>query len=260
MGTNKTIDLDKAIDMPANGIDVIPTGIPSLDEMLGGGLPRGSLTLIAARHGMGKTSLALQLAGNLAAAGRHVLFSELEMTKEQIVKFARRQRGELPIRDTLYFDDTESVDATYIRRLLRSVGNCDAIFVDYLQLMMRGPGWPVWDGGFGAMRALKALAGSENISVIVTSQLPRPDALPRFYEKENYLRPILSDLAILSDVGNPEQFTDVVIFPFRESYYSEEPELKDKNELIVAKNRYGATGSIPVHWKPEKMIFEEKVE
>ena len=82
----------------------------------------------------------------------------------------------------------------------------------------------------------------------------------RFYEKENYLRPILSDLAILSDVGNPEHFTDVVIFPFRESYYSEEPELKDKNELIVAKNRYGATGSIPVHWKPEKMIFEEKVE
>ena len=113
------------------------------------------------------------------------------------------------------------------------------------------------------MRALKALAGSENIPVIVTSQLPRPDALPRFYDKESYyrpiLRPILSDLAILSDVGNLEQFTDVVIFPFRESYYSEEPELKDKNELIVAKNRYGPIGSIPVHWKPEKMIFEEKV-
>ena len=255
MKRNKKNDLDNANSIRENGIARIPTGIPSLDDMLGGGLPRGSLTLIAARHGMGKTSLALQLAGNLAAAGRHVLFSELEMTKEQIVKFARRQRGELPIRDTLYFDDTESVDATYIRRLLRSVGNCDAIFVDYLQLMMRGPGWPVWDGGFGAMRALKALAGSENIPVIVTSQLPRPDVLPSFFpDKESYHRPILSD------VGDPEQFTDVVIFPFRESYYSEEPELKDKNELIVAKNRYGATGSIPVHWKPEKMIFEEKVE
>lgn len=258
MGTNKTIDLDKAIDMPANGIDVIPTGIPSLDEMLGGGLRRGSLTVIASRPGMGKTSLALQLAGNLAAAGRHVLFSELEMTKEQIVKFARRQRGELPIRDTLYFDDTESVDATYIRRLLRSVGNCDAIFVDYLQLLMRGPGWPVWDGGGRGIRALKVLARSENIPVIVTSQLPRPDVLPSFFpDKESYHRPILSDLGIL---GIPVSYADVVIFPFRESYYSEEPELKDKNELIVAKNRYGATGSIPVHWKPEKMIFEEKVE
>ena len=260
MGTNKTIDLDKAIDMPANGIDVIPTGIPSLDGMLGGGLHAGSLNVIASRPGMGKTSLALQIAENLAATGRHVLFFELEMLKEQIVKFARRQRGELPIWDTLYFDDTGDIDPIYIRRQLRSVGNCDAVFVDYLQLLMVGPGWPVWDGGVRAMRALKALAGSENVPVIVTSQLPRPDALPRFYEKENCLRPILSDLAILSDVGNPEQFTDVVIFPFRESYYSEEPELKDKNELIVAKNHYGATGSIPVHWKPEKMIFEEKVE
>ena len=255
MERNKKNALDNANSIRKNGIARIPTGIPSLDDMLGGGLPRGSLTLIAARHGMGKTSLALQLAGNLAAAGRHVLFSELEMTKEQIVKFARRQRGELPIRDTLYFDDTESVDATYIRRLLRSVGNCDAIFVDYLQLMMRGPGWPVWDGGGRGIRALKALAGSENIPVIVTSQLPRPDPLPS--ERESYHRPILSDLGIL---GIPVSYADVVILPFRESYYSEEPELKDKNELIVAKNRYGATGSIPVHWKPEKMIFEEKVE
>ena len=256
MGTNKTIDLDKAIDMPANGIDVIPTGIPSLDEMLGGGLPRGSLTLIAARPGMGKTSLALQLAGNLAAAGRHVLFSELEMTKEQIVKFARRQRGELPIRDTLYFDDAESVDATYIRRLLRSVGNCDAIFVDYLQLMMCGPGWPVLNGEIGAMHALKVLARSENIPVIVTSQLPRPDVLPSFFpDKESYHRPILSD------VGNPEHFTDVDIFPFRESYYSEEEsEINEKAELIVAKNRYGATGVIPVYWDHEKMKIEEKSE
>ena len=256
MGTNKTIDLDKAIDMPANGIDVIPTGIPSLDEMLGGGLHRGSLTVIASRPGMGKTSLALQLAGNLAAAGRHVLFSELEMTKEQIVKFARRQRGELPIRDTLYFDDAESVDATYIRCLLRSVGNCDAIFVDYLQLMMCGPGWPVWNGGIGAMHALKALAGSENIPVIVTSQLPRPDPLPS--ERESYHRPILSDLGIL---GIPVSYADVVIFPFRESYYSEEEsETNEKAELIVAKNRYGATGVIPVYWDHEKMKIEEKSE
>lgn len=260
MGTNKTIDLDKAIDMPANGIDVIPTGIPSLDGMLGGGLRRGSLTVIASRPGMGKTSLALQLAGNIAAVGESVCFCSLEISKDGLIRILEKQSGSIHGYKTLHIDDHTNADVPYITGKIHSLAKCDAVFVDYLQLMMRGPGWPVWDGGFGAMRALKALAGSENISVIVTSQLPRPDALPRFYEKENCLRPILSDLAILSDVGNPEQFTDVVIFPFRESYYSEEPELKDKNELIVAKNRYGATGSILVHWKPEKMIFEEKVE
>ena len=232
----------------------IPTGIHSLDDMLGGGLPRGSLTLITARPGMGNTSFALQLAGNIATAGGRVLFFELEMTKEQLLNRIHLQRGGAPTLDTLYFDDTEYIDPPYIRRQLRSVGNCDAIFVDYLQLMMRGPGWPVWDGGFGAMRALKALAGSENTPVIVTSQLPRPDALPRFYDKESYYRPILSD------VGNLEQFTDVVIFPFRESYYSEESKLNDKNELIVAKNRYGPTGSIPVHWNLDKLKYEEQSE
>ena len=232
----------------------ISTGLPSLDRLLAGGLHSGSLNLIGARPGMGKTSLALQLAGNMATAGRSVLFFELEMTKEQIVKFTRRQRGELPIWDTLYFDDTESVDATYILRQLRSVGKCDAVFVDYLQLMMRGPGWPVWD--IGAMRALKVLARSENIPVIVTSQLPRPDVLPSFFpEKESYHRPILSD------VRNLEQDSDVIIFPFRESYYSEEEsETNEKAELIVAKNRYGATGVIPVYWDHEKMIIEEKSE
>ncbi len=256
MGTNKTIDLDKAIDMPANGIDVIPTGIPSLDEMLGGGLRRGSLTVIASRPGMGKTSLALQIAENLAATGRHVLFFELEMLKEQIVKFACRQRGGTPTLDTLYFDDTGDIDPIYIRRQLRSVGNCDAVFVDYLQLLMSGPGWPVWDGGGRGIRALKALAGSEIIPVIVTSQLPRPDPLPS--ERESYHRPILSDLGIL---GIPVSYADVVIFPFRESYYSEEEsEINEKAELIVAKNRYGATGVIPVYWDHEKIKIEEKSE
>lgn len=255
METNNTIDLDKAIDMPANGIDVIPTGIPSLDEMLGGGLPRGSLTVIASRPGMGKTSLALQLAGNIAAVGESVCFCSLEISKDGLIRILEKQSGSIHGYKTLHIDDHTNADVPYITGKIHSLAKCDAVFVDYLQLMMRGPGWPVWDGGFGAMRALKALAGSENISVIVTSQLPRPDVLPSFFpDKESYHRPILSD------VGNPEQFTDVVIFPFRESYYSEEPELKDKNELIVAKNRYGATGSIPVHWKPEKMIFEEKVE
>ena len=245
------MELDKkSNDILKDGIDRIPTGIPSLDDMLGGGLPRGSLTLIAARPGMGKTSLAIQFAGNLAAAGKRVLLIELEMSKGQILSLIRRQRGELPTLETLYFESLYcnlwSVDATIIRSQLRSIGNCAAVFVDYLHLIRR-PGWDI--------RALKALAHSEHIPVIVTSYLPRPDALPPFHEMKSYHRPILSD------VRNLEQFPDVIIFPFRESYYSEEEsEKNEKAELIVAKNRYGATGVIPVYWDHEKMKIEEKSE
>ena len=97
------MELDKkSNDILKDGIDRIPTGIPSLDDILGGGLPRGSLTLITARPGMGNTSFALQLAGNIATAGGRVLFFELEMTKEQLLNRIHLQCGGAPTLDTLY--------------------------------------------------------------------------------------------------------------------------------------------------------------
>ena len=93
-----------------------------------------------------------------------------------------------------------------------------------------------------------------NIPVIVTSYLPRTRI-----EKRYDHRPILSDLDLWIPV-----YADVVIFPFRKSYYQEDSEEiaepNEKAELIVAKNRYGATGVIPVYWDHEKMKIEEKSE
>lgn len=246
MGTNKTIDLDKAIDMPANGIDVIPTGIPSLDEMLGGGLRRGSLTVIASRPGMGKTSFALQLAGNFTAAGKHVIVFSSQLTKESILQRFKKSSSSVPAWDTLCIDDVICLSIGSILEKVSSREQCDVILIDDLQLLADRS--TIND----CIRTIKALARLLNIPVIVTSYLPRTRI-----EKRYDHRPILSDL----DFVIPEMYADVVIFPFRESYYSEEEsEKSEKAELIVAKNRYGATGVIPVYWDHEKMIIEEKSE
>ena len=244
MGTNKTIDLDKAIDMPANGIDVIPTGIPSLDEMLGGGLRRGSLTVIASRPGMGKTSFALQLAGYFTAAGKHVIVFSSELTKESILQRFKKSFSSVPAWDTLCIDDVICLSIGSILEKVSSREQCDVILIDDLQLLADRS--TIND----CIRTIKALARLLNIPVIVTSYLPRTRI-----EKRYDHRPILSDLVI------PEMYADVVIFPFRDSYYSEEEsEINEKAELIVAKNRFGATGVIPVHWNLEKLKFEEQCE
>ena len=243
------MSLSKQVDYK---MTVLPTGLHSLDKMLGGGLRRGSLTLIASRPGMGKTSLALQIAGNLALEGKHVMFFSYELLKEHILLRLKKPFGNVSVWDTLNIDDCfHPQGADFIRTdVIRNHKECDAVFIDYLQLLPRRPDRSAM---IECIRALKAFARSANIPVIVTSQLPRPDVLPPFNEKETYHRPILSDLY---DLKIPALYADVVIFPFRESYYMEDLE-EEIDELIVAGNNYGVTGTIPVHWNPEKLIFEE---
>lgn len=252
METNKTIDLDKAIDMPANGIDVIPTGIPSLDEMLGGGLRRGSLTVIASRPGMGKTSFAMQLAGNITAAGKFVFFCSLEVNESFFNRIFKKQTGTIPTQETLCFDYHAYADVPYITGKIRSLAKCDAVFVDYLQLMhsTKRKDKRVQEL-IEINRDLKLMTKSLNVPVVVCAQLSRST---EGRGKGASYKPQLADLR---EPGCIEQDADIVIFPFRESYYSEESKLNDKNELIVAKNRYGPTGAIPGHWDYERMKFEE---
>lgn len=252
MGTNKTIDLDKAIDMPANGIDVIPTGIPSLDEMLGGGLRRGSLTVIASHPGMGKTSFAMQLAGNITAAGKFVFFCSLEVNESFFNRIFKKQTGTIPTQETLCFDYHAYADVPYITGKIRSLAKCDAVFVDYLQLMhsTKRKDKRVQEL-IEINRDLKLMTKSLNVPVVVCAQLSRST---EGRGKGASYKPQLADLR---EPGCIEQDADIVIFPFRESYYSEESKLNDKNELIVAKNRYGPTGAIPGHWDYERMKFEE---
>ncbi len=250
MERNKKNDLDNANSIRKNGIARIPTGIPSLDDMLGGGLRRGSLTLIASRPGMGKTSLVLQIAGNIAAAGKSVYFCSLELSEDGFNRFFLKQNGAIPARKTLYFDDQAHADVPYIAEKIRSLAKCDVVFIDYLELMARRTTPKALTE---IISALKELALSESIPVILTCQIGRRAPLTDF-DKIEAFRPELSDLL---RSGALTQDPDVIIFPFRESYYFKDAETTGKDELIVAKNRYGTTGTIPVHWDPVKIVCEE---
>lgn len=261
MEQDKMIDTDKMIDLDEVDyresdflkIGTFPTGIPSFDRMLCGGLRRGSLTLIASRPAMGKTSLALQIAGNIAAAGKRVYFCSLEMSKDGLNRIHEKQSGSRLRCETLHFDDHMRADVPYITGMIHSLAKCDAVFIDYLQLFARRstPKAPT-----ETLSALKELALSENIPVVLTSQISRRAPLPDTYGNEVF-RPELSDLL---RSGALTQDPDVIIFPFRESDYLEDAETIEKAELIVAKNRYGATGSIPGCRDHKKMIFEERNE
>ena len=217
-----------------------------------------SHTLIAARPAMGKTSFALQLAGNIAAVGESVCFCSLEMSKDGLIRILEKQSGSIHGYKTLHIDDHTNADVPYITGKIHSLAKCDAVFVDYLQLMARRPTPKAMTE---IMSALKDLACNENIPVILTCQILKRDPFPNCFDEDQVFRPKLSDFL---RSGALTQDPDVIIFPFRESYYVEESELHDKDELkhelIVAKNRFGATGAIPVHWNPEKMIFEEQSE
>ena len=232
---------------------------------------------MAARPGMGKTSFALNIARHVAVQSlRRVAVFSLEMSKEQLssrllasealVEGTKLRTGELTesewarlieagdilSKGELYLDDNPQVSVNEIKAKVRRLKNVDLIIIDYLQLM----------GGNGKIdnrvqeismitRNLKIMAKELNVPVVVLSQLARAS------EKRTDHRPVLSDLR---DSGSIEQDADIVLFLYRDDYYSNEgapDENADKNssECIVAKNRHGETTTVPLHWQGEFMRF-----
>ena len=259
----------------------IPTGIGELDALTTG-LNRSDLIILAARPGVGKTSFGLNIARHASVAkGRRVAFFSLEMGREQLasrllssearIEGTRMRTGELSESDwvklveagdilskaELYFNDNPSVTVLNIKDQVRRLGKVDLIIVDYLQLMS---GTRRTENRVAEIteitRNLKVMAKELDVPVIAMSQLRRPT------ERTKDHRPGLSELR---DSGSIEQDADVVIFLHREAYNvtSEGGEVTEDMdihaaELIVAKNRHGATDSIMVHWDPEYMRFTSR--
>ena len=215
----------------------ISTGIGDLDRVITG-LNRSDLILLAARPGMGKTSFALNIARNAACTSKKtVAFFSLEMSKEQLasrllstealISGTKLRTGKLndeewsrliPASDVLskaelYLDDTPGITITEMKSRLRRLRNLDLVVIDYLQLM--GSGRRI-DNRVQEIseitRNLKILAKEMNVPVITLSQLSRAS------EQRTDHRPQLSDLR---DSGSIEQDADVVLFLYREGYYSE---------------------------------------
>jgi len=251
------------------------TGFSDLDRLLGG-LQPSDLIIIAARPGVGKTSLAITMATNAALKHNSVvaLFT-LEMSAEQLaqrmvsslsgIDSQRLRLGHIDEREwseftrissdlsekAIFIDDTPSPSPTEIRtkaRRLAAEFDLDLIIVDYLQLMQSGDRRNenrVQEISY-ISRSLKALARELNVPVVALSQLSRA------VEARQDKRPVLSDLR---ESGSIEQDADIVIFIYREEMYDENSPRINVADLIIAKHRNGPTATISLHFEPSLTRF-----
>lgn len=251
-----------------SGVTGIPTGFLDLDNLTSG-LQPSDLVIIAARPGMGKTTLALNMASHIAVSQRLPLaFFSLEMSMDQLAQrllcsFAeidahRLRQGFLssehwsriteavgPLSEAPFFiDDSGAISVMEIRaraRRLKLEKGLAAVFIDYLQLMRSHERSENRQQEISYIsRSLKSLAKELNCPVIALSQLSRA------VEQRTDKRPILSDLL---ESGGIEANADLVIFIYREDYYHKETENKYLTEIILAKQRNGPTGKIDLYFR-----------
>jgi replicative DNA helicase len=243
----------------------LATHYTDLDEMTSG-LQKSDLVILAARPSMGKTSFAMNIAENAAIDDKKTvgIFS-LEMSSEAllqrllcsraIVDAHKMRTGSLWSDDMkkvvrameelataqIFIDDTPGIALTEMRakarRLKQAQGRLDLLVVDYLQLMSGGSKrFENRTQEVSAIsRGLKAIAKELEVPVMALSQLSRaPES------RGGDHRPQLSDLR---ESGSIEQDADVVMFIFREEIYKQDdPELKGRAEIIIAKQRNGPIG------------------
>ena len=245
----------------------LSTGLPNLDDILGGGLISEGLITLAGRPGQGKTVAGLVIAENVAATGKRVLYESLEMSKEQL--WARRvsRRANVPYKKIMagtFDQDTDrdwkaimtamgelsrrnliinstNAKMSDIERHVRQAGKLDLIVIDHLGLIIPDK---VTDSLYlpttMASHALKRLAKSTGTPILMLCQLNRANT------QRQDKRGTLADLR---NSGAIEEDSDAVIFIHREAYYlPPEEQLKawepQVMEMNVAKNRHGETGAV----------------
>ena len=257
------------------GITGIPTGFDELNKRTGG-FHGGELIIIAGRPGMGKSTFAVNIAEYVSIhLGKTVAIFNLEMPKEQIVNRilcsqalvsnGRVRTGTMEMEDwekicdvadtiatsPMYIDDSASITVSQIRakcRRLKQTKNLEMVVIDYLQLMQGSGRSDNRQQEISEIsRSLKVLAKELDIPVIALSQLKRES------ESQKGKKPILSDLR---ESGAIEQDADMVMFLFRNYYYSKDPAEKDLAECIIAKNRSGETDTFPLGFKGEYTKFQ----
>ena len=271
--------MDHLAELTASGGKTLPglsTGLSSVDSKING-LGKSDLLLLAARPGMGKTSMALNVALSAAkTSGKTVAVFSLEMSKEQLVTrliaaegLVENQRlttGNLRESDwvriaeaastlsrlDIRIDDNPLLTVADMNAKCRRLDNLGLIVIDYLQLMTSAGGKSYQGENrqqavSDISRMLKIMAKELQVPVLCLSQLSRAN------EKREDKRPMLSDLR---ESGAIEQDADIVMFLYREDYYKEDSEKHNVAECIIAKNRHGETGKVELRWMPEYTSFQ----
>ena len=269
----------------ASHLAPIVSGFSEIDKLLGGGLQRSDLIVLAARPSLGKSTLAFNIARNAAGQGASVGVFSLEMSREQIgmrllaseadVDSYRLRLGLLSEAEerrlldsigmlsdlSIYIDDSPFQSVVEMRaksRRLHAEHGLDLLIIDYLQLI----------GGNGRVdnraqemgeisRSIKGLARDLDIPILACSQLSRA------VEQRPTHRPLLSDLR---ESGSIEQDADVVAFIYREDVYTTREDWEKRNptapypqniaEIIFAKHRNGPLGTVPLFFRNNVVRFE----
>ena len=253
----------------------LSTGLSAVDRKING-LNKSALLLLAARPGMGKTSMALNVALSAAkSSGKTVAIFSLEMSKEQLVtrllanegliENTRLATGNLRESDwekiaqaasvlnqtNIRIDDNPLLTVADMNAKCRRLENLGLVVIDYLQLMTSAG-----DKGYSGENRQQAVADISRMLKIMAKELQVPvlclSQLSRANEKREDKRPMLSDLR---ESGAIEQDADIVMFLYRDDYYNEDSEKRNIAECIVAKNRHGETGKVELRWMPDYTAF-----
>lgn len=261
------------------------TGFPRIDRQIMG-LNPSHLIVLASSPQMGKTSLALNIAVNVAKQSRKTVavFSPDMTTKDvamrllsadALVKHERLRHGEVDESDWekiaqsctdltntgIHIDDSRRLTVAGIYEKCQKVENLGLVVVDNLQSIVSADEQVhSEDSPYQRLsditRRLKATANALKAPILCTSQLSRD--FEKRVKKRDYKRPLLSDLR---DSGTIEDDADIVMFLHRNSYYDDcfydddNPE-KNITECIIAKNRGGELGVVTLRWVPEYLRFE----
>jgi len=260
------------------GLRGLPTGFTGLDNILAG-LQKSDLIILASRPSLGKSSLAVNIATNIATTQKvPVGIFSLEMSKDQIIDrfiaslanvdlwrlrtgrlssegeendFARIQHtmgmlSEAPI----FIDDAASSNILQMRamaRRLQAEYGLGLIIIDYLQLMEpRNPAANLVQQVSEISRSLKGLARELNVPVLALSQLSRA---------VEHRTPQIPRLADLRESGSLEQDADVVLFIYREDRYNSDTTKKNIADIIIAKHRNGPVGKVELYFDDKRVCF-----
>ena len=240
---------------------------------------KGDFILIAARPGMGKTSIGLNIALNAAkTTGKTVAIFSLEMSREQLVTRFLSSEGMIPLANLLtgslsddewhraaraasvvadtniWLNDNPTLTVAEMNAQCRRLKNLGLVMIDYLQLMQGSGSGHNWAGETRTQavsdisRMMKIMAKELNVPVLCLSQLSRAN------EQRQDKRPMLSDLR---ESGSIEQDADIVLGLYRDGYYNQESENPNLTEINVLKNRHGETGRDYLAWLGEYTAFRD---
>jgi replicative DNA helicase len=260
--------------------DTVPTGFPSIDRLLGGGLRRRDLIVLGGDVGVGKSSLALGIALRVARQNLGVAFLSGEMDEERLMERALALEGRVSVdelRSGVLSDQMRAGIGTAAVRLrglplallplaaqdldtalarLDDLPRSALVVLDYLQLAPPPAGTTAGaqDEELAAvLRRLKAVALERETALLVVSQLPR---FASGEGRANH-RPTLDDFGHL---GAVKQHADVVLGLYREEMYHPGYGVDGATELLIAKNRNGPTGFVDLYFYRRWMRFEDMLD